>query len=437
MSAAAVSVQFIEKTHFLFQPAPYKVLWGGRDGVKSWSIARALLILGTTKPLRILCARETQQSIAESVHQLLEEQIVAMGLGAFYHVEKARILGINGTEFVFAGLKHNVKQIKSFEGMDVCWVEEADNVSKNSWEVLLPTIRKAGSEVWISFNPDLSTDDTYQRWILHPPPGAVVVKTSYRDNVWLTESSRAKIEHLQRTDPAAFDFIYEGNCRSSVEGAIFAAEIRKATEESRICQVPYNRARPVDTAWDLGFGDLTAIWFLQAYDGHYNFIDYLEGDGLTIADYLVMLQERKYVYGTDWVPWDASSVITHKRLSGGNKEMSIEMLMRQAGRRVRIAPQMYIADRINAGRTIFPQCRFDADKCADGLQALRHYQWGPPNANGVRKRDPLHNWASHGSDAFQAAAVAIKQPKVEIAKELPPPQAPRLRLPGSQFTPFG
>ena len=171
-----VKVEFPEKLQFLFQPQRYKVLYGGRGGVKSWSIAQALLMKGRKDTLRILCARELMKSIEESVHALLKTQIERLNLSHFYQVEKAHIYGLNGTVFAFAGLR-DAANLKSYEGFDIVWIEEAANCSKRSWDMLIPTIRKTGSEIWASFNPELDTDETYKRFILNPPSTAVVVKT--------------------------------------------------------------------------------------------------------------------------------------------------------------------------------------------------------------------------------------------------------------------
>lgn len=427
-----MKVEFPKKLGFLFRPAPYKIAYGGRDGTKSWGFATALLELGAAKPLRILCARETQKSIADSVHKLLGDTIGRLNFGLKYRILESKIVGTNGTEIIFAGLKHNIDNIKSLEGADIVWVEEAQTVSKASWEKLLPTIRKEGAEVWVSFNPNLATDDTYVRWVLQPPPGAVVQKIGWEDNRWISEISKTRIEHMQAMDPVAFDHIYGGEPISAVEGAVFGAEMKAAQAEGRIGDIPYNRGRKVDTIWDLGFGDLTAVWFVQAYDGWYNFIDYLEGEGQTISDYLVQLQAKGYLYGTDWLPHDGVDTIIHHRLAGmGDRSMSIEMLMRDAGREVRICPKMYIADGINAARTVFPQCRFNSETCAQGLMALRLYQWAPPSALGVAKREPLHNRWSHGADAFRGAAIAVRQPEAE--KEAARPKARRVQ----EYAPFG
>lgn len=419
MPAAAVEkvqAEFPEALWFLFEPHRYKVPWGGRGAAKSWGIARALLIMGTQRPLRILCAREIQKSIADSVHALLKDQVERLALEGFYRVLESEIRGNNGTSFIFAGLKHNVSSLKSIEACDICWVEEAETVSKDSWETLIPTIRKDGSEIWVSFNPKLETDETYKRFVLKPPPGAVVRKISWRDNPWFPEVLRIEKDHLQATDPATYQHVWEGACKSAIEGAIYAEELKLAREKGRITQVSIDQLRPVHTFWDLGFGDATAIWFAQALPtGAYRVVDYLENRGKTIAWYVIQLQNRGYMYGTDWLPHDGVDAMIHSNLVADDKSKSPEMLLRAAGRRVRIAPKLSVDSGINAARTIFAQCWFDEKKCADGLQALSHYQWGPVSANGNEPRQPLHNWASHGSDAYRTLAVCIKQPVEDSA----------------------
>jgi phage terminase large subunit len=185
------------------------------------------------------------QSIRESVHQLLEDQIARLGLQAFYEVQKAEIIGLNGTSFTFHDLRdQSVHNIKSLEGADILWVEEAQNVSKKSWRTVIPTIRKPGSEIWVSFNPELDSDDTYKRFVVSPPPGAVVVKTSWRDNPDLSEELREDIEHLRATDPDEYECVYEGVCRQSVTGAVYRNELLAADKENRICRVLYEGRHP-------------------------------------------------------------------------------------------------------------------------------------------------------------------------------------------------
>ena len=203
-----IQVDFPRTLACLREPHRCKVLYGGRGGIKSWSIAQHLLIAGAKQSLRIPGARETMQSIRDSLHQLLEDQIQRLGLQARYEVQKSEIIGCNGTSFTFHGLRdQSVHNIKSLEGADILWVDEAQNVSKKSWRTVIPTIRKPGSEIWVSFNPELDSDDTYKRFVVSPPPGAVVVKTSYRDNPYLSEELRAEIEHLKATDPDEYEHV--------------------------------------------------------------------------------------------------------------------------------------------------------------------------------------------------------------------------------------
>lgn len=223
-SPTKVKVQFPDKLAHIFDPWRYKIMYGGRGSSKSWSVARALLLLAAQFPLRILCAREVQKSITESVHRLLCEQAVAMGLENHFVPLQHSIKGRNGSEFLFAGLRsQDISKVKSFEGADICWVEEAQTVSKRSWDVLIPTIRKPGSEIWITFNPELEDDDTYQRFVVNPPSRALVIKINWSDNPWFPEELRDEMEHLKRVDPNSYAHVWEGECWSD-KGGFFKAE---------------------------------------------------------------------------------------------------------------------------------------------------------------------------------------------------------------------
>lgn len=414
-----VNAQFPQKLEFLFKPKRYKIAYGGRGGSKSWGFARALLILGAQKPLRVLCARETQKSIADSVYKLLCDQIEALGLQDFYAVTKTNIVGLNGTEFTFAGIRQSsVADIKSYEGCDICWVEEAQLVSKHSWEILIPTIRKDGSEIWISFNPDLETDETYKRFVLTPPTESEVVKINWRDNPWFPDVLRQEMEDLKARDVDSYEHVYEGACKQVVEGAIYRTELVQAEKDGRMCRVPYDASKPVDTFWDLGFGDNTSIWFAQSIGFEFRIIDFESGTLKDLGWYLKQLQSRPYVYGADCLPHDAQA---HSLAAGGR---TIEQMMRAAGRNVKIVRKLSIADGIAAVRAIFNRCWFDADKCADGIQALRHYRYDFDEDLGTYKKEPRHDWASHPADAFRYLAVSIK----ESSHSLPPEESPPPRV---------
>lgn len=391
-----------EKLSFLFRPSRYKVIYGGRGSGKSVGAADALLIRATQEPLRILCARELQSSIRDSVHRLLADEIQRLGMDGFYRVQQADIRGLNGSEFIFKGLRHNVSEIRSTQGVNICWVEEAAVVSRASWTVLIPTIREPGSEIWMTFNPELEDDPTYQMFVVHPPPDCISVKLDWHDNPWFPDVLEREMEHLKEVDYDDYLTTYLGHCRQALQGAVYANEIRGATEEGRICHVPYDPTKPVHTFWDLGWADNTAIWFAQIVGFEYHAIDYLEGSQRTLADYLKELQGKPYVYGTDWLPHDAES----KQMGTGR---SIEELMRAAGRTVKIVPKLSVADGINAARTIFPNVWFDAEKCADGLQCLRRYRYDVDPDTRQRSRQPIHDNFSHGADAYRYMSLSLKE----------------------------
>jgi phage terminase large subunit len=189
------------------------VYYGGRGSGKSWHFARQTLLQGLDKQLRVLCARELQASIKDSVHRLLCDQIEAMGLSGFYEITNTEIKGKNGTLFIFEGLRHNITKIKSMEGIDIAWVEEAERVSEDSWRVLVPTIRKPNSEIWVSFNPEQETDPTYLRYIKNPPPESIVRKVGHADNPWFPDELRVQMEYDYKVDPDAASHVWGGECK--------------------------------------------------------------------------------------------------------------------------------------------------------------------------------------------------------------------------------
>jgi phage terminase large subunit len=201
----------------------YKVAYGGRGSAKSWTVADALLVRAFTRKQRILCAREFQRSIKESVHFLLVSQIERLGLTPAFSVTEHEIeCTTTGSQFIFAGLKHNISSLKSLEAIDVCWVEEAEVVSEASWSKLTPTIRKPGSEIWVTFNPDQESDPTYQRFVAHPDVAHTrAVQVSWRDNPCLPDVLKAELEHLRRTDPEAYHHVWEGGTWTRSDAQVF------------------------------------------------------------------------------------------------------------------------------------------------------------------------------------------------------------------------
>lgn len=210
------------KPLFEFGKYRYKVLYGGRGGAKSWSIARALLLIASERKIDILCAREYQINIGNSVHELLKQQIEALGLTSSYSVTDTRITCLaTGSRFFFRGLHNNAAEIKSFEGVSLCWVEEAQAVSAASWDVLDPTIRKPGSEIWMSFNPGSPDDETWRRFVVSPPPNAWVQKISWKDNKWFNPTMNKIRLHALHTDPERYKHIWDGEPEIISDAQVF------------------------------------------------------------------------------------------------------------------------------------------------------------------------------------------------------------------------
>ena len=399
-------VRFPAKLKCLFVPekSRYRILYGGRGGSKSWNIARALLLKGCEQSIRVLCAREFQTSIKDSVHKLLCDQIYRLELEAHYEITQTTIRGINGTEFIFVGVKNNTNNVKSIEGIDICWVEEAQSVSPNSWNVLVPTIRKADSEIWISFNPELPTDETWKRFVLNPPENSVVQKINWNDNPWFPEVLDLERRALQGRDIEAYNNVWEGIPRQTVDGAIFAKEVTMAELEGRICNVPYDATKPVHAVFDLGWADQTACWILQFVGQETRLLRYFEDSQQTMSFYLAKLQSFGYLYDTIWLPHDAKA----KSLGSGK---SIEEIVRATGMKVQVLDRVPVADSINAARTIFNRCYFDRQNTEEGLQCLRHYRYDVDPESKVFSAKPLHDEYSHGADAFRYIGLMINEPR--------------------------
>lgn len=197
--------------------------------------------------------------------------------------------------------------------------------------------------------------------------------------------------------------MYEGAAQSTVQDAVFKNQILKAEKEGHFCNVAYDARIPVNTYWDLGWGDQVSVWFAQSVAFEHRLIDYYENDHQEINHYLQVMQGKGYVYGACVFPWDGGS----KHVSTGQSTADI---VKKRGFNVRVLRQGPVAAEIENLRTIFPQLYFDAKRCAEGIDHLRKYQWGPPSASGVLKREPLHDQHSHASRALGALATDVKNP---------------------------
>jgi phage terminase large subunit len=394
------TAKFPKKLKGIFEPYRYKIAYGGRGSGKSWAFARALLIQAAEQPLRVLCAREVQRSIKQSVHTLLVEQIQQLGLGYFYTVTESEIRGLNGSVFSFTGLaQHTVESVKSFESVNRCWVEEAQTVSKKSWDILIPTIRAPGSEIWVSLNPDLDTDETYTRFVLNDPPNAFKVEINYPDNPWFGGELELERQYCLRSDPKSYDNIWMGKPKTVVDGAIYAEEYQSMIDEHRINLVTHDPMLKAHVIVDLGWNDAMSMIIAQRAGSECRIIDYIEDSFRTLDWYSAELKRRPYNWGKLWLPHDG----VHKDYKTGKSAVDI---MTALGWDTEVIPVGDVEHGIRLARMLFPRTWMDKEKTAKLQECLKRYRRAI-NATTGQPGAPLHDQYSHGSDAFRYLATCI------------------------------
>jgi len=392
----------------LFEPHRYLVVRGGRGSGKSWAIARALLIQAYAAPLRILCTREIQKSIDQSVLRLLSDQVKELGLSAFYQVMATEIRGKNGSLFTFNGLSDQTSdQLKSLEGYQRVWVEEAQSVSKKSWDTLIPTIRADGSEIWISYNPQLESDETHQRFAVQPPPGTVGVVMNYMDNPWFPKvlaQERLHAETTMRVDE--YRHIWLGECRPSVEGAIYYDAMSQTIAAGRIREVPHDSALKTHVVFDLGMADSMTLILVQKVASEIRVIHYIEGNQRILADYnaelrALRLDDQPMNWGSLFLPHDGF----HVKHQTGKDDATI---LRGLGWTVMKVPQTSVNSGIDRLRELFPRIYFHKDRTTRLVECLKRYRWNISQKTGEAAH-PLHDEYSHGADAARYLALVADQ----------------------------
>jgi phage terminase large subunit len=404
-----------EKLAFLFEPHRYKVARGGRGSAKSWSFARALLIRGYQKPQRFLCTREVQHTIKQSVHQLLTDQISALGLEKHYEVLNTEIRGDNGTNFQFAGLSDlTADNVKSYEGVDVVWVEEGQTTSKRSWKILIPTIRKDGSEIWVSYNPELESDETHQRFVINPPPDCVSVLVNWSDNRWFPPVLERERLHAKATLPKAeYENIWEGKCLPAVAGAIYFDEMATAEDSGRIGRFPMDPRLKVHRIWDMGWNDAMAVILAQRNGSAVTVVGYVTGNRRTTADYISEFRSAErfkgWNWGDDFLPHDGFA----KNRQTGKADADV---LTGLGCSVKQTPNMDVEQGIRQARMLFPRVYIDReatkaepDSDLPGLvECLKRYRRRISAETGTAG-GPLHDVHSNGADAYRYLALNVEE----------------------------
>lgn len=403
-------------------PEPYRELFapskqwrhliykGGRSSGKSYQVALSRLVLGSQKKLRGLCTREFQNSMDDSVKALLSDLIKKYDLSDWQILEKELRNVRTGSEIHFKGLHNNEQTIKSYEGVDWCWVEEAQSVSADSINTLIPTIRKEGSQIIWTYNPLTEHDpvkelveDRYRAngnaFILHINSDAV--------EGLLSKEIIEERESMKRDNPDMYAHVWLGQPLTSKTGTVFGKQLGQAEIDGRIGVVPYDASVGVYTAFDLGMGDSTVIWWFQIVGQEIHFIDYYESSGEDLGHYISVLKNKPYNYTTHYLPHDAK----HRELQTGKTRA--EFFEQNGIYNIQILrPTNFTLgqDDINLiARPKFSKCWFDREKCARGLECLRAYHYEYDSKNKLLKDKPEHDWSSHASSAFIYAMMSAEE----------------------------
>ena len=389
----------------------YACLYGGRGGVKSWTVARYLLIRGWQQPTRVLCAREVQKSIKESVHQLLSDQIELLGLSGFYEILQNEIRGKNGSKFSFTGLSSlTADSIKSYESYDRAWLEESNTLSRRSLDILLPTIRKPGSKFIFTLNPELDTDEVYTRFIQSPRDDTLAIDCSYHNNPWFPEVLEAeRLSFLRQVEQGKrrhsdYEWIWEGKCKPAVDGAIYPDEIAATLKAGRLRDVPHDPSLKTHLVWDLGWNDSMVIGFVQVAAGAVHIFDCIIDSHRTYESYVREIKDRGYTnLGKAWLPHDG------KAKNPQTGKSSIELLNKMGLDTDKDGiPDIGLKQGIEAARQMFPRVYFDKTRCTPLFNQLRRYARVISPTTGEAGA-PKHDENSHGADMFRYVAVIEKK----------------------------
>lgn len=362
---------------------------------------------------RAVCIRETQNSIKDSVKQLLSDKISALGLGREFGVLETEIRGPDGSLIIFKGMQsYNADNIKSLEAYDIAWVEEAQVLSQHSLDLLRPTIRKDGSEIWFSWNPRFKTDPVDAFLRKNPPANAVVVCVNWRDNPWFPDVLSREMAHDFEIDEDKAEHIWNG-AYGAGKGAILSKWVNKAEREGRINDaVAFDPdGDGIQISADLGFRDTASWWFWQRRVGGFSLIDYDHDTGLDADDWCARLLDRLFARGIPlsklrkiWLPTDA------KTRTFQSKHTAQQRFWAAFGEgKIEIVPPSRKADQISAARKVIEHCEFNKTLCEAGLDGLGAWEFEYNEELGVFSREPVHNAASHPSDSFSYGCQTISE----------------------------
>lgn len=369
--------------------------------------------------LRSVCIREVQKSLKESAKRLLEDKIQQLGVGRYFDCQKELIVTPGGGVIIFQGMQdHTAESIKSLEGFDRAWVEEAQTLSSRSLQMLRPTIRGEESEMWFSWNPRLKIDPVDAMFrAAEMPTGGVCVKANWSDNPWFPGVLEQERLDCLRDDPDQYDHIWEGGYITVASGAYYARHLAEARQQGRIGKVAPDPLMTLRVFCDIGGtgakADAFTMWVAQFVGQEIRWLDYYEAVGQPLETHAAWLRSRGYTpeRAQIWLPHDGA---THDKVYA----VSYESAMRSMGYQVTVVPNQgrgAAMARIEAARRKFPAMWFNEETCQAGLDALGWYHERRDEARNIGL-GPEHDWASHGADAFGLGAIVHEPPTVKTVE---------------------
>jgi phage terminase large subunit len=377
----------------LFEPHwRYISVRGGRGSGKTKNFARALVMRSTVERLRVLCTREVQLSIRESVYATIVNEIRELGLESQFEILSNEIRSKKGGSFIFRGLAaETIDSIKSLADIDIAWVEEAQAVSRKSFEMLFPTIRAAGSQIWLSWNPELETDPVYELVVKQGLPKCANLFVNFDQNPWFPEVLRLEEQHMLAHDPIKHRHVWLGEPLPAVEGAIYFQEIMQMTTAGRIRPMTFDHQLQKYAIFDLGFNDAMTCGIAQRTKDDVRVLDYIENNRVPISWFDSELRARGYEDAIVVFPHDGR----HKSLQTG---LSPQEIMTMYGWQVEIVDNIAKENGIRICRELMAVMYIDEFKCAELIEHLKRYA---RNKHG----HPVHDEHSHGSDMLRYLSV--------------------------------
>jgi phage terminase large subunit len=396
------------------QPSRYKAAHGGRGSGKSHHFVTAGILRCLKQPTSIVFIREVQRVLAQSSKRLVEQQIERLGVGRHFDILHDRIKTPGGGLMIFQGMQdHTAESIKSLEGYDIAAVDEAQALSARSLQLLRPTIRKPGSEIWFGWNPRRKSDAVDEFFRVKKPDDAIVIQANWRDNPWFPEVLEQERQRDLQIYPERYGHVWEGEYARAFDGAYFEKELQQARAQGRIGQVEPDDISAIRTFWDIGGAgakaDAMAIWVVQFIGREIRVLDYIEGVGQVLGYYVQALRKRGLSKSLCVLPHDGATTnsFTGRRFSDHLSDAGFDVdTMRNAGAGAALLE-------IEAIRRILPRCWFNEATTEEGRDALGYYH---ERRDETRQAGlgPDHDWSSHAARAFGLMALCYEEPTSSI-----------------------